>query len=185
MTRRTSGGRPRARIYFSASSASLRFVRRGSSPARSIGSLSAPSARHGRVSLVYCPSCLPSPRTILSPVALALPALPAIPAPANLPRTTPHLCLPGSPLTSPPSLNGVAQQPTNLVACAALTLVAHNWLSPNINLSSEFSEVAGFSTPPAGRMGRGQAPKKQNLNELKQELEIDVHKVILSAMFLT
>jgi len=31
-------------------------------------------------------------------------------------------------------------------------------------------------------MGRGQAPKKQNLNELKQELEIDVHKVTVDEL---
>ena len=56
-------------------------------------------------------------------------------------------------------------------------------LSKLLNLSSEFFQRAGFPTPPAGRMGRGQAPKK-NLNELKQELEIDVHKVIHSSIFI-
>ena len=34
-------------------------------------------------------------------------------------------------------------------------------------------------------MGRGQAPPKKNLNELKQELEIDVHKVIHSLIFIS
>ena len=74
-----------------------------------------------------------------------------------------HLCLPGSPLTPPPPLNEVALQPTHFVPRAALTHTfffkfGKNWLLPNI--SSEFFEVAGFTTPQPAGWGEARLPRK-------------------------